>query len=80
MNPAKFFEVDVECDAGSKSHHHVLRVTSAPVEGLAAFAGRQAGPTERKVEYTCPTTGEIRLASFEPPEGFRWPFVISGIM
>jgi hypothetical protein len=74
-----FFELDVECGAGSDRHYHVLQITSAPAAGFAAFPERPGPPTARKIEYTCPSTGDIRLASFIPPEGFRWPFTITKI-
>jgi hypothetical protein len=79
MVAGDFFELDVACGEGGDRHHHVLQITSAPVAGFAAFSERPGPPTERKVEYTCPLTGEVRLASFKPPEGFRWPFAITKI-
>ena len=79
MVSGDFFEVDVECDAGGERHHHVLQVTSTPIDPMLAFSERPGPPTARKVEYTCPLTGEIRLASFNPPEGFQWPFSVTKI-
>ena len=77
MVSGDFFEVDVECDAGGERHHHVLQ--STPIDPMLAFSERPGPPTARKVEYTCPLTGEIRLASFNPPEGFQWPFSVTKI-
>jgi hypothetical protein len=74
-----YFELDVECGVAGGLHRHVVRIRSTPLIGLGGFTSRGDAPGARRVQYTCPITGEARLAEFEPPPGFRWPFIVDGI-
>jgi hypothetical protein len=70
-----YFELDVECGP----HRHVVRIRSTPLIGWGWSTSRGDAPGPRRVQYTCPLTGEVQLATFEPPPGFAWPFTVDGV-
>jgi hypothetical protein len=79
MTEQDWFEVDVDCAAERGAHAHRLRVGSAPLGGLLLRARGPAKVGPRWLEYTCPLTGETRLASCSPPAGFDWPFTVLSV-
>jgi hypothetical protein len=74
-----YFELDVECEVAGGPHRHLVRIRSSPLIGLGLSTSRGDAPGLRRVHYTCPVTGEVRPAEFEPPPGFRWPFIVDGV-
>lgn len=68
---AEQFEIDVECDAGGKRHRHRVIVD----HGVGSAFGA-ARPSRVMLQYSCPTTGEMRMAQFRAPVGAAKPFSV----
>jgi hypothetical protein len=72
-------ELAVECESGGDTHRHILDITPNPLQGFAGVPLRPGVSGERSVEYQCPISGEDRLARFQPPAGFEWPFSVLSV-
>jgi len=71
---SKQFQVSVACESGGVRHTHTLHISC--VIGAAYGA---APPPRVQLEYSCPETGQSRIAIVRPPVGAAQPFSVSRV-
>jgi hypothetical protein len=71
---AEQFEIGVDCDSGGKMHRHSLIVSHGVGRAFGA-----ARPSRVQLQYSCPETGEMRMASFRAPAGVAKPFSVASV-
>jgi hypothetical protein len=67
------FEIEVGCSGGGTAHTHRIVVKAGPGTYGAS------PPTNARMQYTCPVTGEAFIATFKPPTGAGRPFAIEKV-
>jgi hypothetical protein len=70
---AQTFEIEVNCESGGKPHTHTIVVKSDTV------IHGSSKPSRVRLQYTCPTTGEALIATFEPPVGAGKPLTVTQV-
>jgi len=67
------FQLEIVCNAGGTPHKHVIVVE----HGKGAFGASR--PSNVRLQYTCPISGEALIATFQPPVGSSRPFAVASV-
>lgn len=69
------FRIEVtDCRGDLGEHRHIILIEA----GAGAVRGA-APPAPVRLQYTCPLTGEPRIARFKPPRSAARPFVVKDV-
>jgi hypothetical protein len=68
------FTIEVICKDGSVDHSHTITIEP----GRSGVFGA-AKPSNVRIQYTCPRTGNALIAMFKPPLGAARPFVVTEV-
>jgi len=69
------FRIEVNpCMGGDAVHTHIITIKA----GDGGVRG-SAPPASARLQYTCPVTGQHRIARFKPPQGAARPFTVTEV-